>query len=414
MTTTAFYSAARPSVIRRLHEGPLGPYIDEYASRLVQQGLSRITARRTLCLIADLSRWLEQRRLTVDQLDEEALMLYRRYRARTRSLGFGEPVALRRFLGSMRELDICPMPPPAILSPHAKIQEEFSRYLAEDIGLSKRTLEHYTGIIAPFLREQSGADGPCWSTLTSAKILKYFRCCSRERSPQYMQRLRTALRSFLRYLQFRGEVQVDLSNCIPGVMSVRLKSVPKYLSTSQVQRLLGACRRNTAEGRRDYAVLMILARLGLRAVEVSSLSLDDIDWHEGRLTVHSKGGERTVMPLPHEVGRALADYLQNGRPHSYSRRVFLRHHAPHVGFAKSGSISALVKFAMQRAQIDLPSRGAHVFRHTLATQMLSHGASLREIGQVLRHRRPATTCIYAKVDLPTLRSVALSWPEDTQ
>ena len=119
MTTTAFYSAARPSVIRRLHEGPLGPYIDEYASRLVQQGLSCITARRTLCLIADLSRWLERSRLTVDQLDEEALRLYRRYRARTRSLGFGEPVALRRFLGSMRELDICPMPLPAILSPHA-------------------------------------------------------------------------------------------------------------------------------------------------------------------------------------------------------------------------------------------------------------------------------------------------------
>jgi site-specific recombinase XerD len=314
----------------------------------------------------------------------------------------------------MRELDICPTPPGAILSPRDQVQEDFSRYLRDDIGLSKRTLEHYTGIIAPFLRKQVGADGPRWSALTSAKILKYFRRCARERSPQYMQRLRTALRSFLRYLRVRGEVQIDLCNCIPGVMSVRLKTVPKYLSTSQVRHLLRTCRRNTAEGKRDYAVLMILARLGLRAIEISTLTLDDIDWLEGRLTVRTKGGERTVMPLPQEVGQALSDYLQYGRPHSHSRRVFLRHHAPHVGFAKSGSISAIVKFAMQRAQIDLPSKGAHVLRHTLATQMLRHGASLREIGQVLRHRRPSTTCIYAKVDLPTLRSVALSWPEGAQ
>lgn len=411
MSITAFFSASRPSIVRRFHEGPLGLYIDEYAACLVQQQRSRITARRTLCLVADLSRWLRLRRLEVDQFDEVILHQYRCFRARTRPLGFGDPVALRRLLGWMRERDICCVPPAVVLSPCARVEEDFSRYLSVDIGLSKRTLEHYTSLVAPFLREQVGNDVPCWSTLNAAKILKFFRGTARQRSPQYMQRLRTALRSFLRYLRFRGEVQTDFSNCIPGVMGGRLKTLPKYLSVSQVRCLLATCKRKTAEGRRDYAVLILLSRLGLRAIEVSSLTLDDIDWHEGRLIVRAKGNERTAMPLSQEVGQALFDYLQNGRPDSHSRRFFVRHHAPHVGFAKSSSISAIVKFAIQRAQIDSPSKGAHVLRHTLATQMLNNGASMREIGQVLRHRHPATTCIYAKVNLPALRSVGLSWPE---
>jgi site-specific recombinase XerD len=229
-----------------------------------------------------------------------------------------------------------------------------------------------------------------------------------------LQRLRTAMRSFLRYLQYRGEIHTDLSGCIPRVTRWRLANLPKYLSATQVQRILDGCDRNTAVGKRDYAILLLLARLGLRATEIVTLGLDDIDWTAGQLRLQGKGAQQAVMPLPGEVARAIADYLQHGRPRSQSRRVFLRRNAPFIGFAKSSCISAVVKIAFDRAGVDAPSKGAHVLRHTLATQMLRNGASLRQIGHLLRHRRSDTTLIYAKVDLPTLRSVALPWPEGTR
>lgn len=411
MTTSAYFSPARPTILRRLHEGPLGPYIDEYAARLVEQGLGQSTGKRTLRLIADLSRWLERKGLAVDDVNEATLERYRRFRARTWPMRFGDPIALRRFLDRMRDLDICASPLLAPLSPRAQVQDDFNRYLSQDIGLSSRTLEHYAQLLDRFLQEQVGPDGPHWSALTGAQVLRFFRRCARRRSPAYLQRLRTALRAFLRYLQYRGEIQIDLGGCIPAVARWRLAVLPKYLSATDVRRLLGSCDRCTAVGRRDYAILLMLARLGLRAIEAATLGLDDIDWQAGQLTLHAKGGERALMPLPAEVGKAICDYLQHGRPPSSSRRVFLRHNAPHVGFAKSSCISSIVKIAMERAGLDPPYKGAHVLRHTLATQMLNHGASLQEIGQVLRHRRPDTTLIYAKVDLPALRSVALPWPE---
>jgi site-specific recombinase XerD len=414
MATSAFFSPARPTILRRLHDGPLGPYIDEYAGRLVEQGLGRSTGKRTLRLIADLSRWLERKGLGIDELNEATLQQYRQFRARTKPMGFGDPVALRRFLGSMRERDICVTPPSGPLSPRAQVQEDFNRYLSQDIDLSARTLEHYADLLDPFLREQVGPDGPHWSRLTSTEVVGLFRRCARRRSPQYLQRLHTAMRSFLRYLQYRGEIHTDLSGCIPRVTRWRLANLPKYLSPTQVQRVLDGCDRTTAVGKRDYAILLLLARLGLRANEVTTLGLDDIDWPAGQLRLQGKGAQQVVMPLPSEVGRAIADYLQHGRPRSQSRRVFLRRYAPLIGFAKSSCISAVVRIAFERACVDAPSKGAHVLRHTLVTQMLRNGASLRQIGHLLRHRRSDTTLIYAKVDLPTLRSVALPWPEGTR
>jgi site-specific recombinase XerD len=220
----------------------------------------------------------------------------------------------------------------------------------------------------------------------------------------------TALRSFLHYARYRGEVTLDLAAAVPIVANWSITSIPRAISSDHVRQLLASIDRRTAVGRRDYAVLLLLARLGLRASEVAFLEIDDIDWNTGRLYVRSKGAQRLELPLPTEVGKAIAAYLRRGRPYSTSRRVFLRAKAPIRGFRGPGGIGSIVRHSLERAGIRAPTTGAHQFRHGLATEMLRQGASLSEIGELLGHRHPQTTKIYAKVDIEALRRLALPWP----
>ena len=220
----------------------------------------------------------------------------------------------------------------------------------------------------------------------------------------------TALRSFLRYVRYRGEVPLDLAAAVPVVANWSMTSIPRAIPADQVRRLLASISRRTATGRRDYAILLLLARLGLRSSEVAFLELEDIDWHAGRMRIRGEGGRRVELPVLAEVGDAIAAYLRHGRPPSTSRRVFLRARAPIRGFLGPSAIGSIVRHALQRAGIQAPTTGAHQFRHGLATQMLRHGASLSEIGDVLGHRSPETTKIYTKVDLDALRPLALPWP----
>jgi site-specific recombinase XerD len=220
----------------------------------------------------------------------------------------------------------------------------------------------------------------------------------------------TALRSFLRYLFHRGAIDTDWSACVPTIATWSLSKVPKFLSGDQIQKILDSCDKETVIGKRDYALLLLLARLGLRAGEVVALTIDDIDWEAGLITVCGKGKRVAQMPLTSEVGAAIADYLSTARPQCSSRRVFIRTNAPLTGFANSVAICSLVDKALARAGVESQYRGSHLFRHSLATEMLQHGASLPEIGDLLRHRRPDTTAIYAKVDLVALRSIAIPWP----
>jgi site-specific recombinase XerD len=222
-----------------------------------------------------------------------------------------------------------------------------------------------------------------------------------------------ALRAFLRYLRWQGWTSVDLAGSVPTVRQWRHATLPTYMSPEQVQQALDGCDRRTATGRRDFAILMLLARLGLRANEVATLTFDAIDWRSGELLVNGKGRQQTRMPLLPDVGAAIASYLQDGRPRSDSRRVFLRQDAPHVGFASSSSVCMVVNTALRRASLQgFAHMGAHLLRHSLATELIRSGASLSEIGQLLRHRDPDTTRLYAKVDLDTLRRLSAAWPGD--
>ena len=189
-----------------------------------------------------------------------------------------------------------------------------------------------------------------------------------------------------------------------------MPSIPRAIAADQVRQLLASIDRRTAIGRRDYAILLLLARLGLRSGEVASLKLDDIDWNAGQLRVRGKRGQRSELPLPAEVGKAIAAYLRRGRPDSSSRRVFLRAKAPSRGFRGASGVGSIVRHSLQRAGVKAPTYGAHQFRHGLATEMLRKGSSLAEIGEVLGHRHPQTTKIYTKVDIKALRTLALPWP----
>jgi site-specific recombinase XerD len=184
------------------------------------------------------------------------------------------------------------------------------------------------------------------------------------------------------------------------------------LKPAEVQQLLDICDQSTIKGQRDYTILLLLARLGLRAGELVAMRLDDIHWDSGEMLVRGKGQRHDRLPIPNDVGEALATYLSDGRPHSQTRHVFVRMNAPHREFASSSDISTIVRQAIDRAGLHPPRKGAHVLRHSLATHMLQRGASLTEIGEVLRHRSPTTTELYSKVDLGALSALAQPWPEE--
>jgi integrase/recombinase XerD len=277
-------------------------------------------------------------------------------------------------------------------------------------ALARPTIVNYVPLVRGFLTDRFG-DGPArLGALNAGDVVRFVRRQAPRLHLKRAKLLTTALRSFLRYARYRGAVTLDLAAAVPVVANWSMPAIPRAIGTDQVRQLLASLDRRTAMGRRDYAIVLLLARLGLRAGEVALLELEDIGWDAGQLSVRGKRGHRTVLPLPADVGAAITAYLRHGRPPSSSRRVFLRSKAPIRGFVGQCAIGSIVRHALHRADIEAPTTGAHQFRHALATEMLRQGASLTEIGEILRHRSPQTTTIYAKVDLTALRTLALPWP----
>jgi site-specific recombinase XerD len=299
---------------------------------------------------------------------------------------------------------------PAVQGPRQNVTHQFRRYLLQERGLSAATLQNYVPFIDQFLSERFRNKRLNLSMLRAADVTGFVQRHAHRLSPGRAKLLVTALRSFFRYLRHRGEISLDLAACVPIVPNWSKSTLPKFLPPGTVQCVLNRCDRQAPLGRRNYAILLLLARLGLRAGEVVSLNLEDIDWEASQITIHGKGGRSTPMPLPADVGEAIAAYLGNGRPRCSSRRVFIRANAPLGGFASSVAISFIVMRALERAGVKSARKGAHLFRHTLACDLLRQGCSLDEIGELLRHQSPDTTAIYAKVDLTALHSLALPWP----
>jgi site-specific recombinase XerD len=310
----------------------------------------------------------------------------------------------------LRDMGLTPGSAPEPRNCRQQLIDEYGRYLSQERGLAKTSLLNYLPFAEQLLSDRFGMSEIKTSEITARDVTKFLRDRARQLSPGRAKLLVTALRSFLRYLRYQGKISVDLAGCVPSVAGWSFSAVPKFLPPGTVQQVLAHCERGTPEGKRNYAVLLLLARLGLRACEIVALNLDDIDWINSRLTIRCKGGRWAQLPLPVDVGEAMAIYLRSGRPRCLCRRVFLRHRAPVGGFAGSTTVSTIVRRALILAGIDSLRKGAHLFRHTLASDLLRNGASLDEIGELLRHRSPNTTAVYAKVDLVALRTLALSWP----
>lgn len=399
-------------VLLRAPEGPLAAYIKRFAASLSEQGYASDSIHRQVLIAVGFSQWLKRQEVALRSITSEHPSRYLRYRARWAGPSQGDAAALDHLLALLRGLGAIRAEKTSTrrLTPGKRCTEAYEVYLREVRGLAEATIVNYVPFVYKFLKDRFG-DGPL--TLSQLCASDVARFVQRQASHLHRKRaklLTTALRSFFRYARYLGRTKLDLAAAVPAVADWSMSSIPRAIATEQVRQLLASINRRTAMGCRDYAILLLLARLGLRSGEVASLELDNIDWNTGQLSVRGKSGQRSELPLPAEVGEAIAAYLQHGRPQSTSRRVFLRAKAPIRGFRGASGVGSIVRHRLQRAGLNAPTHGAHQFRHGLATQMLRQGASLDEIGEVLGHHNPQTTTIYTKVDLDALRALAMPWP----
>lgn len=396
---------------QRMREGALGAYIEAFAQQLNDEGYARSSLRYALQVIAGLGRWLTRRRIEANQLSAHNLDRYLAYRSRQRHYRAGDGVIVRRLLNLLREQGIVASAPVAKSTPAQRLAEEFRGYLQQERRLATATVVLYLGFVRRFLEQQFADRQVRLNQLRAAHVVGYVQQeAARLDHPKRAKLMTTALRAFFQYARYRGLIRIDLRSSVPTVANWSMASLPRSLSFEEVERLLAHCDRHTGLGRRNWAILLLLARLGLRAGEVVALTLEDVDWEAAELRIRTTGTNADRLPLPQDVGAALAEYLRCARPACPSRRVFVRSRAPHRGFASSVAISCIVRRALEHAGLNPPHKGAHLLRHSVATRMLRQGASLAQIGELLRHRSQQTTMIYAKVDLDLLRPLALPWP----
>jgi site-specific recombinase XerD len=393
--------------------GPLAPFAEGFGARLELLGYARQSHAGHLRLMADLSRWLVERRLDGSGLSSEVVarfVLDRRAAGRRDARSAG---SLRPLLEYLREAGVAPaVAPPLVVGPVGVMLADYASYLSRERGLAEVTVWRETDLVRPFLAARIVGEGDVLglNSLTAGEVTGFMLARSGSASPATVQRTGTALRSLLRFLHLRGVIGASLVGAVPTAANWRLAGLPKYLTAEQAGMLLASCDLAAAVGRRDLAILTLLARLGLRASEVAVLKLEDIDWRRGEITVRGKGDRHERLPLPADVGEAVVAYLSGFRPAATpGREVFLGTRAPHRALTR-GAVTQVVARASHRC--GLGTIYAHRLRHTAATSMLHAGASLEEIGQVLRHRRTLSTAGYAKVDHQRLRVLARPWPGD--
>jgi integrase/recombinase XerD len=389
--------------------GPLGPFVAGFAAELSRQGYKPQPVGKQIGLVAALSSRLAAEDVAVSGLSSDVA---EQFCAARRAAGHTNRATVRSLdplLGYLRALGVvAPASSPAPAGPVEELLARFRRYLESERGLVPAAARGYVDKVRPFVARFDGSDGLELWRVGVAEVRGFVVEVCPRLGRRATQLTVVALRALLRFLHLEGVLERSLVGAVPSVAGWRLSGLPKRLEPGQIDALLASCDRSTVIGRRDLAILTVLARLGLRAGEVASLSLEDIDWRAGELIVRGKGARSERLPLPHDVGVAVVGYLRDGRPATaLDRAVFVRVRAPHHGLS-SGGVTFVVKAAAQRAGLGLVH--AHRLRHTAPSEMLRCGATLSEVGQVLRHRHASTTAIYAKLDREALRQIARPWP----
>lgn len=390
--------------------GPLEPFAAGFAEWLARHGYTPISATFQLRLMARLSCWLTTEGLdprTLSMMDLERFLAARRRAGYTQYLS---PKALQPMLASLREQGLSVMAPPIIHGPMDVALGHYREYLIRERGLAPATVREYVDAIRPFILSRLAVDQQTlrWDSLDAAAVIGFVVARTSKQSRGAAKLTVTALRSLLGFLHVAGLITSSLAGVVPAVAGWRLTGLPKGLTPAAVHALVASCDRRTRLGRRDYAVLIMLLRLGTRAGELAALTLEDINWRTGTIRIRGKGHQVESLPLPADVGEAIAVYVRRARPATATERtVFVRYRAPHHRLS-TGGVTQIVAAAARRAGLGVIH--AHRLRHTAATQLLRAGAPLSEIGQLLRHRRALTTAIYAKVDRAALRTIARPWP----
>lgn len=391
--------------------GPLEAYAAGFAQQLREQGYTHSSAEQHLCFIAHLDRWMTGEGIGLAGLNTSVLD---RYLLERRAAGYAEYLsgkALRPLLEYLSPFGVLPVPVPVKLGAVDLLLAEFRDYLLTERGLTKGTVRGYVDAVRPFVTSRLRDGELDLAGLAAADVTRFVLAACPGRATGSAKLIVCSLRSLLRWLHLNGTTPTSLAAAVPAVAGWQLSGLPKALEPAELRTLLASCDRRTRTGRRDYAILLLLSRLGLRAGEVARFGLDDIDWRRGEITIVGKGNRSERLPLPADVGAAISAYLRRGRPSTaQGRSVFIRVHAPHRAMT-TGGVTMVVFDNAQRA--GLGKLHAHRLRHTAATAMLRAGSPLAEVGQVLRHRSPLSTAIYAKVDRDALAVLARPWPGAT-
>ena len=401
---------ATPTLIR-LRSGPTGAFADGFAESLRKSGYARETARGYLRAASHLGTWMQAEGVTVDLLDERAVAGFARHLHRCRCLRGNRGVYANavagagHFLAHLRARGDVPLPPAPAVRKRPELVERFEDWMRFHRGVVERTLEGYRPVLVDLLRR---AGDP--KSFTAESLRRFVLDRVAPHGGSQAKTTTNAMRMFVRYAVSQGLCEARLVDAIPTIAHWRLTSLPVYLPPADVERLVRAPDSSTPLGLRDRAMLLLAARLGLRAGDIVALRLGAINWQGGTFVVTGKGRRASRLPLPQDVGDALLAYLAEARPDVGDDHVFLRLRAPFGRLRHQVTVSEAVSRAAKRAGIQMPRGGAHVLRHSLATTLVRGGVPLSAIRVVLRHRSNQTTTLYAKVDVPALLKVARPWP----
>lgn len=399
--------------IQELRKGVLGNYIDDFAFHLYEIGYQK-KLRSRLAVIRKLNKWLTENKISLRHLNDKRIKNFIKIAKNQKKTFFqcGDKRTLSYFFDYLQSRNVMPQIRPVRPTNESieKIIQAYVKYLDEDKGLCTSTIKKNKKIIYDFLCKQFGENKFIPKDITQNTLLTHIIKFKEQHALKNIRVMVSALRSFLRFLVMVGKLRSSIVDCIPSMPSWRATHLPVFLVKPEIKKLLRTCDRRTSKGQRNYAILILLIRLGLRASEVLNLTLDNINWDLGELDINGKGRKHRILPLPCDVGNAVASYIRYGRPKCSDRHVFIRTRLPYRCLNNSASISTIVHRALIAAGLTPLQTGAQLLRYTAAMETLSNGGTLFEVGELLGHCSVDTTAIYTKIDVVGLRELAQPWP----